>query len=533
MPIALDQITTWIAEPIPGGDPCGEDPKYDPLYEGIREEIAKTSGIGHGACDWEKVVKDSQTLLKNTSKEINLAAYLCCGLAQAEGIPGMIAGLEGLSVFLKTFWENMFPPLKKIQIRERSLSWVNDRLLELKDEGKLESKDRSELEKVLEVLDAFKEVVYEKFPEPPTNFKGLRNYFEETLNYLPPEPEPEPEKPPEPPPTAEQPKPATTAPASSQPASKPTGPAPGTPFEMPAMGDDASIEEMVKVLGKIGEAISKADPQNPLGFQLRRQGAWYYTKLPNNNDGETFLMPPADELQTALKNMFSKAAWANLLERAEDLMNRFPLWLDLQFYCGTAASILGESHEKVLRAIMQETYLLDQRIPQLKTLKFNDGTPFASSQTRDWIEGLAGQLAGGGGSAKDAAADLRSELMQTGVDRYAEALEMAQKVIETAQNPRDAFRMRFEAAAFCFEAKQFHWCHAFLEGLGSTIKKMRLQDWEPQLCGRVWGLHIKVARDLREEGPQWATVEQEAMRQLAQVELSLVGQLPIKPKGPK
>ncbi len=38
-----------ILKPISSSEPCGSDPKYETLYEGIRAEVAKASGIGHGA----------------------------------------------------------------------------------------------------------------------------------------------------------------------------------------------------------------------------------------------------------------------------------------------------------------------------------------------------------------------------------------------------------------------------------------------------------------------------------------------------
>lgn len=90
-----------VLRPISDSEPCGEDPKYNELYEGIREEIAKTSGIGHGACDWEKVLSSSTRLLGQTSKEINIMTYACCSLAQIHGIAGLNAGLKCFSAFCR------------------------------------------------------------------------------------------------------------------------------------------------------------------------------------------------------------------------------------------------------------------------------------------------------------------------------------------------------------------------------------------------------------------------------------------------
>lgn len=531
-----------VLRPISDSEPCGEDPKYNELYEGIREEIAKTSGIGHGACDWEKVLSSSTRLLGQTSKEINIMTYACCSLAQIHGIAGLNAGLKCFSAFLQTFWDNMHPPVKKLQIRERAISWLNDRLLELRDSGKLASKERPVLGEILDVLAAFKDVVYEKFPEPPSNFKLLRSYFEELLAQVPPE------APPPLPAGVAPPAAATQAPAqvsSSAPPTTTQPPAPthsaapavsrpaAAPMELPALADQASLEEMVKVLGKIAEAVRLADGSNPLGFQLRRQAAWFFCKMPPNNQGETLIMAPAEEVQASLRNMLGKASWPQLLERAEELMTRFPLWLELQYYAGTSAAMQGDSHQEILRTIMNETLRLDQRLPQLKTLKFNDGSPFATSAARGWVEQLAQQLAGGGGAAADAADDLRGELMKLGGNQFEQGLKLAQQAIEQAGNGREAFRLRLEAAAFCLEAKQHHWCHAFTLGLAEQIDRFQLQEWEPQLCGRVWGLQIQVARELREEGPHWETREHEAMRRLSLSHLTLAGQYPSKPKSPR
>ncbi len=510
---------------IPGDNPVGEDPKYDAMYEAIREEIAKMAGIGHGATDWDKVCKDSIQLLTENAKEFNLAIYLTAGLGITQGLKGLLVGIEATDAFMHKYWGSMYPPIKKIKIRGRALDWLNERLSEAKDQGKLASKDRDDVKRGIELLDTFKDTIYEFFEDPPSNFKSLRNWLDEVLAQIP-EPKPEPPPAPETSESESGSEETSSEPGETVAAPAKTSSAAQVQVDAPTLSDDASLEDILAALQPIAGQLIAAAPKSPVGYQLARQALWGDAKVPNHSDSlETFIPAPADEIRSSLKAMFGKANWENLLQRSQDLFQRYPLWLDLQFYAAQASQNMGDEFKPVMRVLQYETYQLVEQLPKLAQLKFDDASPFASTQTRDWIEQLGSELGGGGGAAADPVAAMKSALMQKGTDAFAEALAESQLAIAKADSARDAMRMKAEVAAFCLEAEQAHWAIAMLQSLAESIQRFQVDEFEPKLAARVWSLMVRSCRELREEGPQFVELERSAMIRLANVDVGLAGEL--------
>lgn len=521
----LSTVKELCLKDIPGANACGEDPKYDSVYEGIREEVAKMAGIGHGATDWNKVVVDSAQLLESTAKEFNLVIYLTAGLAQTQGLAGALVGIEALIEFSQKYWDQMFPPIKKLKIRGRAIDWLQERLAETREQGKLDSEDREEVQRAIDLFAQLKDFIYERFEDPPSNFKALKNAYEELLASLPepqPEPEPEPEPDPE---AAEQ---TDTESDTEKPAAKPAPSKAAAPVQVaaPQLGEDASLEEVLQTLQPMAEQLLVVAPEAPIGYQLLRQTLWADARLPNHQDNmETYIPAPADEMRDSLKTMFGKANWTGLLQRCQDLFMRFPYWLDLQFYAAISCQNLGDSYVPIKRVVQYETYQLVDRLPKIVQLKFDDGSPFASSQTKDWVEKLGAELGGGGGAADDPVAAMKSALMQKGTDAFAEALAESQQAIRGACGLREAMFMRAEVASYCLEAEQFHWAFATLSSLAEQIDELRIASYEPALAARVWSLMVRTCRELREEGANYRDAEQQAMVRLAAVDVGLAGEL--------
>jgi type VI secretion system protein VasJ len=377
-----------ILKPISSDEPCGSDPKYETLYEGIRAEVAKTSGIGHGAPDWEKVESDSIQLLVETAKEINLMAYLVSAMTINHDLDGMTEGFRCFSRFLKTYWPTMFPPLKKIKIRARAVAWLSDRVMEQSDIFQI--KDRPKLVQALEAVKELKDAVYEYFSDPPTKFSGLRNAIEDQLATLP-------EEKPEPDIVAITPETAGPSPETPPPAPAPApsgGQAPQ--FSLPSSTDLSALSDP---LTHLAGDLFESDPTQTLSYTLNREIAWMDFKTPNSQGGGATMVPaPVPELQESLKIMNSKANWTDLLVRCESILIRWPFWMDLQYYASQAAKGLGKDYERALAIIEFYASGLTTRFPDLLKLKFDDGTPFTNPATKKWVSDLAAS-SGSGGSA--------------------------------------------------------------------------------------------------------------------------------------
>jgi len=116
--------------PIPGAQPAGADPSYEPEFEQLQAEIDKLSmpsTDGQGI-DWEKIVKLCQTILSAKGKHLPSAAYMAVALMKTKAVPGLADGVTILKDVTTIFWEDLFPPKKRMRGRVNALLWFRDQV---------------------------------------------------------------------------------------------------------------------------------------------------------------------------------------------------------------------------------------------------------------------------------------------------------------------------------------------------------------------------------------------------------------------
>src|SRR5690606_5758927 len=75
--------------PITAETPCGTDVRYSPEYEQLEQEVGKSGALhGTGEIDWERVRGGCETLLREQSRDLRVAAWLTWGLYQQHGLTG-------------------------------------------------------------------------------------------------------------------------------------------------------------------------------------------------------------------------------------------------------------------------------------------------------------------------------------------------------------------------------------------------------------------------------------------------------------
>jgi len=527
----LDAILEKIlAEVSPA--PAGDDPSAHPLYEAISDQRNR-GGPFSGSSDWKKTEALCTQFLSEVAKELGVLNTLVVALTHNHGLAGLNAGIKAQLKFCQTYWADMYPEVEQKKRRIKAMRWLNESIKTMVRGDQLVSQDRELLEDLeksiadlhegLTALDAGKAI---------PAFTDVREWVKTTLIKLPkaaPEPVPAAEPVPEEPAkeTVQQPAqaPAPTPPqASPQPAAPSSAPSrPMAVTQAPA--DDASVEEQLKVLAKIAGNIHAQTPNLPVAFRLLRMAKWAQAKMPPHEpNGETRIPVPNEQVITSLKTMAQRQAWVDLLNRCEDLTQRYPYWLDLQYYASLSAGSLGPAYDEIRQVIDGETKVLFGKFPKLTDLKFNDGTAMATSATVAWLEGLDRAGAGEGGLV-DPAAELRAELLKLGEAKFTEALEIAQAAVDTAPSPLVALKLQLEAAAFALNVNQASLALSMLRGLTAQVRDAALERWEPKWAARVWAETVKACRavgDKTDDG-----LEREAMSELASLDLGLLAQLKV------
>jgi len=119
MPLTVPVIEVdAILTPIAGDNPVGENLLYAGVHDEIREarraDDPATMGDWQGefkSADWAGVVSLSTDALKNKTKDLQIAAWLCEALVKEHGFSGLRDGMKVLRGFHELFWDKLYPEI--------------------------------------------------------------------------------------------------------------------------------------------------------------------------------------------------------------------------------------------------------------------------------------------------------------------------------------------------------------------------------------------------------------------------------------
>jgi len=133
-----------LLNPIPGDSPSGQDLRYDPVYDKIREarraeeelqlsEEASKSDVWTRAvkkADYIQVIKLSTEALLKRTKDLQIAAWLTEAMLAQEKITGLTQGLELVRGLMERFWDTLYPGIEDgdLEMRAGPINWIATRL---------------------------------------------------------------------------------------------------------------------------------------------------------------------------------------------------------------------------------------------------------------------------------------------------------------------------------------------------------------------------------------------------------------------
>ena len=128
MPLREDILT-----PIPGANGAGENLRYAPVYDKIKEARRQDDDVPQGdwqsarkAADWRTVIKLASEAIATKSKDLQLAVWLTEALLNTEGYAGLNTGLGLIRGLIDNFWEGLYPELEdgEAEFRAAPLDWL-------------------------------------------------------------------------------------------------------------------------------------------------------------------------------------------------------------------------------------------------------------------------------------------------------------------------------------------------------------------------------------------------------------------------
>ncbi|HEX7030437.1 MAG TPA: type VI secretion system protein TssA [Gammaproteobacteria bacterium] len=490
-----DALAQLGSEPVSADAPGGSSARYEAEFAALEEELAKQESLTAQSVDWGRVVELATHILRSQSKDLLVAAYLARGLQEREGMAGLAMGLGVVRDISANFWDELFPPAKRLRARATAVQWMAEKCgagLAAKPPGPA---DDGAVTAAAEAVRALDQLLLEKMPDDAPSLRELLKPLQDFKSAA----EARAKKAAAPAAT-----PAATPAASSADAAVPA-PAATAPRPAPAAAPATSVVTDVgndndarKALRNIQDTARKvADfwlagrATDPRAFRITRMATWLLIdQAPPAENNRTQLNPPAPEKLKAFQIQFEQGQFDKLVPELEQSVARTPFWLDGQHLSFRALTMLGPAAADAAAAVQAETLHFVERLPAMLDLAFSDGTPFANDATRLWLEEARGAKGGsaGGGAAEaapwsEAFRDARAQAAKGEVQKAVAAMQAG---LAKAGSASERFHWRLSMAELLAGAGQTSVAAALLESLAEEIELRKLDEWQPALAAAVF-----------------------------------------------
>jgi type VI secretion system protein VasJ len=427
------------------------------------------------------------------------------------GLAGLAQGLLILGDLIETFWETLYPPLARMRGRRNSIQWLVDQTSKQLETTTYDPQPIAVCNTLKAQIQRVDQLISARDDEAPGLFRLLS-----LIEAIPLLPEPEP---------------ATTAPTtslvenqdipseslatdiqSSAPNNENTS---GTHTSVTTSATTSSHAKNIAVsvlaspktaedaqqaiglcqrnLNEISDVVLNADLSNPLSYRLVRTSAWIdIFELPPSTHLKTLIPAPKSQLRDMLSAAQGSQSWQNLVQICESNIINSIFWLDLHRLSDYGLSKIGASCDKARAEISMHVSNFVQRFPEIVSLKFNDGTPFADDNTLQWLSGLnrTNQNAGSLQSSSETDDELNRilskarTLMNDGAT--GKAIGVLSTFIQSSQSERLKLTCRIELCEAVLKIQPIMSAIPYAQAILLTVETHDLPTWDPELAIRAF-----------------------------------------------
>ena len=459
--------------PITTETPAGVDVRFDPCFEALQEEIDKLSSPAlRGTFSWETVAALAETILKEHAKDLLVASYYGVAQVQLKGLEGLDTATEVYADLLETYWDSLYPPLKRMGGRLSAVQWWVEKMEEAL-EGDISEKGGGG-----------------KFPGIPAKIKRIDSFFEAHtafgLSFVGLLKRVE-----------------MVGSTQSEPMKNEADPISSKPTEP----EDVSFDEVALDAGNMARGMASifkniklasrvtrdASSHNPQSYRWLRFATWEPVKvLPPSEEGITRIAPPSPQVLAHLQSLKEEEAWEELLSQSEGaLYNPQNTFLfSLHHHTADALSHMGKKFTTAHGVVCREVQLFLHRLPGVASLRFADGTPFASEETLDWLASIDGQGDDGEGgmpemtSRDDEVAevikDVRDQAKEPG--KLHEAIDALHQKVHGAVSSKEGLQLRLGLVRVLMENRCEKIAVSHVDRVFDDIVRFGLIQWDPALA---------------------------------------------------
>lgn len=529
------EILDLAIKPISESESCGVNAKYEPDYEALEFEISKSQSLTSDSTDWDQVAKYCKNILSSISKDYPTACYYAYALTLKSGYAGMLDGFSLIEKMSEQYWDNLFPPVKRLRARQNSTQWLIEKIAAYLENNEPKESDFIFIGDIASTVKNLDFLLADKMSESAPNFadinrplKRLKEIAKAQEKVEPPKavleqaiskPAPVTEETPvqetaipeEPAqavaqaPVQASPQPVATKPAvkTSEASTKKSNSA---PIASEVVGDIQTEQDAKKafkqaqdILKKLSGYHAQVKASDPKRYRYSRMALWgSLDKLPPAKDSKTQLpAPPADKLKKVIE-LFEANEFLECIELAEKSADKMPYWFDGNRYIVLSLEALGAEYDKAKYTLEVELREFIKRVPKIIDLQYSNGEPFVSDTCKNWLQSLNETNTG---SANTASNDLLAPVIGD-----AKKLALSGKLPEAfdllnetpAKTKRDKFKIKMACAELACLNGQVRVGIPMLERLVEEVRVLTVADWESDFLSKALALLVNAYEKLDE-----------------------------------
>lgn len=496
-------------ELIKGDSPCGEDISLAEEFDLLNNEIGKAKSLhSDQKTDWVVVYELAETLLSR-SKDLWLFAYGIVAVYHTKAPSDCANCVNSLTGLLASQWHSLYPSLKRPKRRLAPIEWLCNKFHSIADNTAFLNLTPAEIMDLNTAFFGLQDTIDSFAPDNDLTFRSILNAQFQSGQQTEKDSTPIIE-------------PAKSKITDSQTKSTPQ-PIRDTlgEIEKSSIIPPAALPQVIRAINdnarQLGDHLLALSKEDERSYLLHRIATWA-TLLqlpPSNSNGLTQLYCPVpSDVADMYKAGVKEKRFSEVLPQIEQATSKAPFWFDGQHL--VVMCLEGLSYTLPAVSIKHALAQLIQRFPEILSLKFKDGTPFASPKTATWVESFIPSVIGAnsfGVGMQTFAADSsyvdESKLLQEAI---AVSLEKDFKeglgvlgTVAPGKN-RGFLRHCLLKAKFCSAAGQTQAAGFILKSIIEKLKNWDLLEWEPELAAEAISLLLSVSPKQKEPDEELQTI---------------------------
>lgn len=446
-------------------EPLSEEKTHSALsdsnsdWEYIDSEMVKLGSLTHAQLDIAEIQKRTLKLLACESKDFRLIVHLLRTLQHAGKAEELLLAAKLLTQYLEHYWTRAWPQKEahKVRFAQQIIKRFETAAVTFTNESNQSERDAllGEFAHLSQVW--LKNGSAQLAAAVDALFALYQRHFLEPIAELPPG------------------APQTPGIAASDKATT-------SPFVPTIALENHDDKAWRQTLLKVAELLCELHPQSTIGFRLRRHAVWHsITTAPQaETDGRTQLAAFSADLLEDYQAGFASAN-GELWEQVEKSILLAPYWFDGHHLSARIALQLGYSDSA--EAIRDELNAFLNRIPALRTLLFNDHTPYLSETTQRWLDVSSAKNASS--SSLNSDSDTQNIWKHFNEQGLAPALQLLDQYQQQNREPRQQFYRQYFGAQLLEQAGMTALAQSQYKTLRQTASQITLPDWEPALLEQL------------------------------------------------